>query len=200
MDNNITFFSYFNLILVENITKKCNKASCCLCPVFTKQICFSLIFSCFKLQTSWVIYAQNFKNKFWVHHFSNISKTVLANKSKRTQNFSGEDVKRIIHKIKCSCFIFIRSPVTKSDDCRILQEFWSEYFSGRYIRWLWNSLIILKTFDKPKSWQIRFGVTKILTNYKVPHKQKMKYVDIEARVGELGLKKVCTIITSQPSK
>ena len=36
---------------------------------------------------------------------------------------------------------------------------------------------------------MRFGVTKILTNYKVLHKQKMKYVDKEARVGELGLKK-----------
>jgi hypothetical protein len=63
-------------------------------------------------------------------------------------------------------------------------------FSGKYIRWLWNCLRILKASDKPKSWQMRFGVTKILTNYKVAYKQKIKYVDIEARVRVLGLKKV----------
>ena len=37
---------------------------------------------------------------------------------------------------------------------------------------------------------MRFGVTKILTNYKMAYKQKIKYVDIEARVRVLGLKKV----------
>jgi hypothetical protein len=39
---------------------------------------------------------------------------------------------------------------------------------------------------------MRFGVTKILTNYKVASKQKVKYVDIEACVQVLGLKKLAT--------